>query len=96
MLLQWQDFVVFYCCIIFHSMYTKHFLYHSSVDGRLSCFYILAIINGTAVNMGCIYLFELVFSLSFNKCPDVEFLGHILERMLKRLGPQMGQGAREV
>lgn len=76
-------------------MYIAHFLYLLSVDGHLSGVYILAIINGTAMNMGRMYLFELVFSLSFKKYPEEEFLGHILERMSKRLRLQMRQGARE-
>ena len=47
------------------------------VDGYFGRFHVLAIINSAAVNIGCMCLFELVFSFFFlDIYPGVELLGH--------------------
>ena len=58
-------------------MYIYHILLNQlSIDGHLGCFHVLAIINNAAVNMGCMYLFELEF-LSFQDiCPGVGLLNN--------------------
>ena len=33
-------------------MYVYHILIHSSVDGQLGCFHVLAVMNSAAVNLG--------------------------------------------
>ena len=42
-------------------VYKHHIFIHSSVDGHLGCFYVLAIVNSQWI-LGCIYLFKLEFS----------------------------------
>ena len=56
-------------------MYTHHsFFIHLSVDGHLSCFHVLEIVNNAAVNIGYMYLSKLVFLFSSAIYPGVKLL----------------------
>ena len=50
------------------------FFIHSSVDGPLSCFPILAVVCSAAMKLGYMCLFELWFSQGV--CPVVGLLSH--------------------
>ena len=56
-------------------MYQLFFI-HSSVNGHLGCFPVLASVNSAAMNIGVHVSFELWFSLCIY--PGVGFLDHML------------------
>ena len=54
------------------------FFVHSFVDGPLSCFLVLAVLNNAAGNMWCRYLFNLLFPFSLD-IYTVGLLDHIID-----------------
>ena len=70
-----QDFIIFMSeqdCIL--CMYYLIFN-HSSIDGHLGCFHVLALVNNTVMNIDRKVSF-LVFLPSLSKYPEVELLDH--------------------
>ena len=53
------------------------FFIHSSVDGHLGCFHVLAIVNSAAVNTGVMYPFQLEFSSFPDIRPGVGLPDHV-------------------
>ena len=56
-------------------MYCNFFI-HSSVDGHLGCFHVLAIVNSAAVNSGIHVSFSILVSSGY--CLGVGLLGHMI------------------
>ena len=53
-----------------------HVFIHSSVDGHLDCFHVLAIVNSAA--LGCMYLFKLDFISFSDTCPGVGLMDYVV------------------
>ena len=53
-----------------------NFFFHSSASGHVGCFYVLAVVNSAAINIGVYVSFHLWFSQSI--CPVAGLLGHMV------------------
>ena len=63
-----------------HCVYLYHTFIHSFVDGHVSSFHVLAIVNSALMDAGCVYLFE--FQFSPDVCLGVALHNHIASLFL--------------
>ena len=69
-------FFFFYGRVVFQGVTTLQPFIHSSTDGHLDCFQILALVNNAAMNVGVLVFFQISVYGFFRETPEVEFLGH--------------------
>ena len=67
------------CVCVCVCVYIAHIIYHSSIDGHLGCFYILAITNNAAMNIKVhVSLQNKCFYSFLDRYPGVEFLDQVI------------------
>ena len=65
-------------CVRTHACHI--FFIRSPVNGHLGCSHVLVVVNSAAMNLGCMYLFELEFSPDM--CPAVGLLDYMVAQFL--------------
>ena len=76
---QWLCNIQCVCVHIYIHIYNIFFI-HFSVDGRLGCFHVLAIVNSAVLSTGMHVSFWTMFSLDV--CPRVGLLDHMVALFL--------------
>ena len=71
-------YIYLYIYTIAYGIYVYHsFFIHSSVEGNLGCFHILAIVNNVAITIGVPVSFQISVYVYFGYIPRVELLNHM-------------------
>ena len=70
------QFILFFKAERYSSI--PYFVYPFTVDEHLGCFYLLAIVNNVAMDIGVKYLFQSLLSVFWNIYPEVELLDHMV------------------
>ena len=71
---KWNYFILVFMAEYYSIIYMCHIFIHSSVDGHLGCFHVLATVNSAAMNIGVHVSFQISTTLIFswlNSLPQV-------------------------
>ena len=61
-----------------HTVYISYLVIHSSSNGHLDCFCLLAIVNNTVTHVGVQISVQVSALISFGYIPDMKLLNHMI------------------